>query len=104
MAIDEAGGQSMALVATRRDLRSRFILNHLSAIGHMGSPENWTCDYKRLNQPPRALPRYLASRRRYGMIEVQPVAIPQGPDLDPNGNLLLITYFINKILAIREKE
>jgi hypothetical protein len=73
----------MALVATRRDLRSRFILNHFSAIGHIGSAENWTWDYKRLSKPPRALPRYLASRRRYGMIEVQPVAIPQGPDLDP---------------------
>jgi hypothetical protein len=73
----------MALVAMRRDLGSRFILNHFSAIGHIGSAENWTWDYKRLSKPPRALPRYLASRRRYGVIEVQPVAIPQGPDLDP---------------------
>jgi hypothetical protein len=63
----------------------QFLLNYLSALGHVGDIKQWTWDYRdeTLSKPPHALARYLASRRRYGIVEVQPVLVPSGPGRDP---------------------
>jgi hypothetical protein len=55
------------------------------ALGHVRAIKQWNWDYgdEKLSKPPRALARYLASRRVYGTVEVQPVLVPSGPGRDP---------------------
>jgi hypothetical protein len=62
-----------------------FLINYLSAFGHVGPLKQWTWDCRDsdLSKPPRALARYLASRRRYGVVEVQPILLPSNPEEDP---------------------
>jgi hypothetical protein len=66
-------------------VRQQFLLNYLSAFGHVGDIKQWNWNYndKTLSKPPRALARYLASRRLYGAVEVQPILVPLGPGSDP---------------------
>jgi hypothetical protein len=63
----------------------QFLLNYLSALGKVGDLKQWSWNHddKTLLKPPRALAQYLASRRLYGGVEVQPVLVPSGPGRDP---------------------
>lgn len=62
-----------------------FLINYFSAFGHVGPLKQWTWDYQdpQLSKPPKALARYLASRRCYGTVDVQPVLVPSNPGADP---------------------
>jgi hypothetical protein len=62
-----------------------FLINYFSAFGYVGPLKDWSWDYRDpdLSKPPRALARYLASRRRYGMVEVQPLLVPSNSGEDP---------------------
>ncbi len=63
----------------------KFLLNYLSALGKVGDLEHWRWnhDTKGPLKPPSALAQYLASCRRYGSVEVQPVLVPSGTGRDP---------------------
>jgi hypothetical protein len=65
-------------------MTNHYLLNHFAALGHVGSYKHWSwSEYRDQPAPPRNLARYLASRRRYGNVEVQPVLIPQAPGSSP---------------------
>jgi hypothetical protein len=61
-------------------MNGSFLLNTLIAYGCVGSAGNWRRDD---NKRPRGLARYLASRRVYGSLHVQPVIVPQLPGQPP---------------------